>query len=68
MIVGFATDVFVAFRDNGRRFFGFNLVELGVEDILDAFVGDDARWEGAATGSLQAVLSVPLGQIGRAHV
>jgi hypothetical protein len=57
-----ATDVFVAVWDNGRRFFGLDLVELSVEDVLDAFVGDNASRQGAATGGLQAVLAVPLGQ------
>jgi len=52
----------VALWDNGRRFFGLDLVELSVEDVLDALVGDNASGEGAATGSLQAILAVPLGQ------
>jgi hypothetical protein len=39
MVVGLATDVFVGLRDNGRWFFKLDLIELGIEDVLDALVG-----------------------------
>lgn len=62
MVVGFATDVLVILGDDGRRFFGLDLVELGVENVLDALVGDYASWQSAATGGFQALLAVRLGQ------
>jgi hypothetical protein len=59
MIVGLATDVFVVGWDNSSRFFGFDLVELGIEDILDPLVGVNASRKGAlsctdSTGRRQA--------------
>jgi len=42
MVVGLATDVFVGFGDKCRWFFWLDLVELGIENVLDAFVGVNA--------------------------
>jgi len=67
MIVGFATDVCVAGWDNSSRFFGFDLIELGIEDILDSLVRVNASRKGAATGSLKTFLTVAFGQTKNAH-
>jgi hypothetical protein len=58
MVVFLATDVFVASGDDGRGFFELDLVELGVEDVLDTLVGVDAGRKGPAASSLQAFLAV----------
>ena len=58
MVVGLATDVFVGLRDNGRWFFKLDLIELGIEDILDTLVGVNASWQSPAAGSFEAVLTV----------
>jgi hypothetical protein len=58
MIVGFSTDVLVALGDNGRWFFKLNLVELGIEDVLDAFVGVNASRQSTAARSFQTILPV----------
>jgi hypothetical protein len=39
MVVGLATDVFVGLRDNGRWLFRLDLIELGIDDVLDTLVG-----------------------------
>jgi hypothetical protein len=62
MIVGLATDVFVVGWDNSNRFFGFDLVKLGIEDILDSLVGINASRKGAATGSFETLLTVAFGE------
>jgi hypothetical protein len=67
MIVGLATDVFVALGDNGRWFFKVNLVELGVEDVLDALVGVDAGRQSTAAGSFQTILPVAVAETKEAH-
>jgi len=61
MIVGLDTDVLVVGWDNSSRFFGFDLVELGIEDILDPLVGMNASRKGAATGSFETLLTVAFG-------
>lgn len=58
MVVGLATDVFVGLGDSGRWFFGLDLVELGIQDVLDALVGVNAGHKSTVTGGLQALLTV----------
>lgn len=53
--------------DSGRGFFGLDLVELGIEDVLDPLVGENAGRQGTTTGGVQAVLAVPFGQAQDAH-
>ena len=67
MIVSFATDVFVVGWDNSSRFFGFDLVELGIEDILDSLVGMNASRKSATTGSFETFLTVTFGETKNAH-
>lgn len=62
MIVGLATDVFVALGDNGRWFFKLNLVELGVEDVLEALVGVDAGRQSTAASSFQTMRTVAVAE------
>ena len=58
MIVGLTTDVFVGLGDNGRWFFRLNLVELGIEDVLDALVGVNTGRKSPTAGSFQTILAV----------
>jgi hypothetical protein len=58
MVVGLATDVFVAIGDNGRGLVDLDLVELGIQDVLDALVGVDAGRERATAGGFQAFFAV----------
>ena len=62
MVVGLATDVFVGLGDNGRWFFRLDLIELGIEDILDALVGVNAGWQSTAAGSFEALLTVAVAE------
>ena len=62
MVVGLATDVFVGFGDNGRWFFKLDLVELGIEDVLDTLVGVNTGWQSPAAGSFEAVLTVAVAE------
>ena len=55
MIVGLATNVFVSFGDNGRWFFELDLVELGIQDVLDALVGADASGKSILDAKLDQV-------------
>jgi len=43
--------------DRGKGFIGFDLIELGVQDVLDALVGVDPHGKGAATGRLETLLA-----------
>jgi len=52
----------VAGWDDRGRFFGFDLVELGIQDVLDPLVGVNASGKGAATGSFEALLTVAAGE------
>jgi hypothetical protein len=58
MVVGLATDVCVGLGDQGRCFFGLDLVELGIQDVLDALVGVNIESNRPATGGLQALLTI----------
>lgn len=56
MVVGLTTDVFVGLRDNSRWFLRFDLVELGIEDVLDALVGVNPGRQSPTAGSLETSL------------
>ena len=62
MVIFLPTNVFVSRWDNGRRFVESGtlwvLVELGVEDVLDALVRVDAGPKGAVARRFQAILPV----------
>ena len=58
MVIGLATDVFVGLGNNGRCFLRLDLVELGIQDVLDAPVGVNASRKRPATGGFQALLTV----------
>ena len=62
MVVGLATDVLVGLKDNGRWFFKLDLIELGIEDILDALVGVNAGRQSPAACSFQTVLAVAVAE------
>ena len=62
MVVGLTTDVFVGIRDNGRWFFRLDLVEFGIEDVLDAFVGVNTGWQSPAASSFQTILAVAVAE------
>ena len=67
MIVGLATDVFVALGDNGRWFFRLDLVELGIEDVLDAFVGVNAGRQSTAARSFQTIGTIAVAETQQAQ-
>ena len=67
MVVGLATDVFVGLGDNGRWFFELDLVELGIEDVLDALVGVNAGRKSTAAGGFQAILAVAVAETQQAQ-
>ena len=58
MIVLLATNVFVSRWDNSGGFFELELVELGVQDVLDALVRIDASRKSAAASRFQAIFAV----------
>jgi len=63
VIIGLATDVLVALLgDNGRWFFRLDLVELGIEDVLDALVGVNAGRQSTSACSFEAILPVPVAE------
>ena len=65
MVVGLATDVFVGLGDSGRWFFRLELVELSIQDILDALVGVNTGRKSPVTGGLQALLTVAAAETSR---
>ena len=67
MVVGLATDVFVGPWDKARWFFGLDLVEPGIQDVLDALVGVNTSRKRPATGSFQALLSVAVAKTQQAE-
>ena len=58
MIVLLTTNVFVGRWDKGRRLVNLELVEFGVQDVLDALVRIDASRKSAAASRFQAILAV----------
>jgi hypothetical protein len=66
-IVGLATDVFVAFGNNNRWFFRFDLIEIGRKDVLDTLIGANARRKSPTTSGFQAFLAVAFGQTQKAE-
>jgi len=67
MIVGLATDVLVVGWDSSSRLFGLDLIELGIEDVLDTLVGVNASRKGAPTGGFKTLFAVLFGQAQDAH-
>jgi hypothetical protein len=58
MIIGLATNVFVSRWDNGWGFVELELVELGIQDVLDALVRTDAGRESTTASCFQATFAV----------
>ena len=48
--------------DNGSRFFGLDLVEPGIEDVLDSLVRVNASRKSTATGGFETILTVAFGE------
>ena len=49
-------------RRDGSRFLGVDLVELGIQDVLDPLVGVDARRKSTTTGSFETLRAVAAGE------
>ena len=54
MVIGLTADVFVGLWDKSRWFLRLDLVELGIQDVLDALVGVNAGGKRSAAGGFQA--------------
>ena len=58
MVIGLTADVFVGLWDKSRWFLRLDLVELGIQDVLDALVGVNAGAKRSAAGGFQAFFAI----------
>ena len=67
MVIGLATDVGVGSERSGGGFVQLHLIELGVQNILDPFVGTDTGGKSTSAGRFETLVRVAFAEVEDAH-